>query len=601
MQQISKDNSMDPERIKVRNGLCHNFMAHVFHDFAENTTLNGIRYIAGKGFTILERIFWTSTFILSAALCVFMVYRSYVKYDTNGVAVTLKERLIPVNEYPFPAVTICPEARISQKRYNYSYQYYYSSDNSTENLKQLHSAIVLCDNGDDITPGVDDKLVNQTIELNIFYEVVPKREDIFEECWWRNEVDCINKFRPVLTADGICYTFNTLATNDIFRRNSLHQKRYYLNASTAQKGWSLERNYNSSTKDVFPRRGRANGAVEDLFISLKEIKDRDFACDRNTRPGYMVYFHHPADLPQASLHNYAAQPGKTTSFAIKLDILDTADELAHYSPEVRQCYFPNERYLQFFQKYTSSNCQLECLTNYTVKICGCVSFYMPRNTSTPICKADKYDCIDKALDQYATEEDVNESTTNECFCLPSCRDVNYDADIVITKLDLTEYFKKVKDFDKVEKELDDYYDNNYNKDEDTYETSANGADIESTTETVTADDKTNVKTADNKSISIDNETQTENEFTEIRIYYRRPRFVAMQRSELVGLSQFLADIGGTLGLFLGFSFLTLAEIFYYFSIKLFCTSKREDSNKEETPNKEENPRNSTNLYESSNL
>ncbi|XP_063377476.1 pickpocket protein 28-like [Cydia fagiglandana] len=592
MQKISKENSMDPERIKVRNGLCHNFMSHVFHDFAENTTLNGIRYIAGKGFSILERIFWTSTFVLSTALCVFMVYRSYVKYDTNGVAVTLKERLIPVNEYPFPAVTICPEARISQKRYNYSYEYYTSEDYSTANLKKLHSTIVFCDNGDDIASAI---LLNQTIEISTFYEVVPKREEIFEECWWRNEVDCIKKFRPVLTADGVCYTFNTLATNDIFRRHSLHQKRYYLNTSNAQKGWSLEKNYNSSAKDVFPRRGRPNGAVEDLFISLKEIKNRDFACDRNTRPGYMVYFHHPADLPQASLHNYAAQPGKTTSFAIKLDILDTADELAHYSPKVRQCYFPNERYLQFFQKYTSLNCQLECVTNYTVKICGCVSFYMPRNTSTPICKADSYNCIAKALDQYATEGDVNESTTNECFCLPSCRDVNYDADIVITKLDLKEYFKKVKEFDKLEEELDDYDDNSDTEDEDTYETSTDGRDIdiEFTTEAVTAVDETNVETADNKSIS--NETETENEFTEIIIYYRRPRFVAMQRSELVGLSQFLADVGGTLGLFLGFSFLTLAEIFYYFSIKWFCTSKREDSNKEETP------RDSTNLCESSNL
>ncbi|XP_048007456.1 pickpocket protein 28-like [Leguminivora glycinivorella] len=67
----------------------------------------------------------------------------------------------------------------------------------------------------------------------------------------------------------------------------------------------------------------------------------------------------------------------------------------------------------------------------------------------------------------------------------------------------------------------------------------------------------------------------------IRIYYRRPRFVAMERSELVGLSQFLADVGGTLGLFLGFSFLTLAEIFYFFSIKLCCTFQRQESKKSE--------------------
>ncbi|XP_048007454.1 pickpocket protein 28-like [Leguminivora glycinivorella] len=594
MPQITKENSMEPERRKIGSGLCHNFLVQIFHDFAENTTLNGLKYIAGKGFSFLERLFWFSTFVLSTALCVFMVYRSYVKYDTSGVAVTLKERLVPVNEYPFPAVTICPQPRISQKRYNYTRELLNfrlnSEDNSTADLKKLHSTMVFCDNGDEDT---SDMLLNYTIDINTFYEVVPKREDIFEECWWRNEIDCIKKFRPVLTADGICYTFNTLATNDIFRKKSLHQKRYYLNSSTAQKGWTLEKNYNTSSSDVFPRRGRANGAYEDLFISLKEVTDRDFTCDRHTRPGYMVYFHHPADMPQGALHNYVAQPGKTTAFAIKLDILDTADELANYSPDIRQCYFPNERYLQFFQKYTSLNCQLECLTNYTVKICGCVSFYMPRNSSTPVCNADMMLCLEKAVDQYATEEDLHEGKPDQCDCLPSCKDLNYDADIVITKLDLKEYYKKVKEFDKLEIASDDYddYDDDEDSEDDTYETST-----EVETETVTSDDETSVE-ADDNNTSVDDETETDIQFTEIQIYYRRPRFVAMQRSELVGLSQFLADVGGTLGLFLGFSFLTLAEIFYYFSIKLFCAPKREDSKKEETSN----PPKESYIYDSSNL
>ncbi|XP_063532882.1 pickpocket protein 28-like [Cydia strobilella] len=177
----------------------------------------------------------------------------------------------------------------------------------------------------------------------------------------------------------------------------LKHRRYYLNTSTPANGWSLEKDYYSSEIDTFPRRGRANGAREDIYLLLKEITDRDFGCDGQTRPGYKVYLHHPAELPQASLHSYAAQPGKTTSFAIKLDILDTAQELAGYAPHVRQCYFTSERYLQFFQKYTSSNCQLECLTNYTIQSCGCVSFYMPRNDSTAICKGDQLKCIQDAL------------------------------------------------------------------------------------------------------------------------------------------------------------------------------------------------------------
>ncbi|XP_061710729.1 pickpocket protein 28-like isoform X2 [Cydia pomonella] len=560
MQPISIDSPSD-KGTKDRRSRCHQLLMQIVYDFAENTTLNGLKYMAEKRTSILERLFWTSTFILSTILCVMMVYKSYVKYDTSGVVVTLKEHLVSVNEYPFPAVTICPQARIRQKRYNYTCAGLYSFTNdSGVDLKKFHSTMVLCDNDDEINSSDAYPFLDYPVDIKTFFEVAPRHEDIFMECSWRNKVDCLKKFRPTLTADGICYTFNILATDEIFRRNSVYQKRYYLNSSTLKNGWSLEKNYYSYPNDAFPRRGRANGAREDLYLSLKEVTDRDFACDRQTRPGYKVYLHHPADLPQVSLHSYAAQPGKTTSFAIKLDILDTADELlSNYAPEIRQCYSPTERYLQFFQSYSSINCQLECLTNYTIKICGCVSFYMPRNSSTPICPANKWNCTEEALDLYAAQEDLNDGDISKCRCLPSCKDVNYDADTVVTKLDLEEYDKRRKEFQRLVEEFEDFY---AEDDDEDYETENKGVDNEANNTTDTE--------SDGDEDSSNNETQTVNQ-----IYYRYPRFVAMERSELVGLSQFLADVGGTLGLFLGFSFLTLAEIFYFFTLKFYCRYHQE--------------------------
>lgn len=44
----------------------------------------------------------------------------------------------------------------------------------------------------------------------------------------------------------------------------------------------------------------------------------------------------------------------------------------------RQCYFDEERHLKFFKVYSETNCELECIANYTLSICGCVKFSMPR-------------------------------------------------------------------------------------------------------------------------------------------------------------------------------------------------------------------------------
>lgn len=45
----------------------------------------------------------------------------------------------------------------------------------------------------------------------------------------------------------------------------------------------------------------------------------------------------------------------------------------------RQCFFEKERILKFFNVYTQPNCELECLANYTVDLCGCAKFSMPSN------------------------------------------------------------------------------------------------------------------------------------------------------------------------------------------------------------------------------
>lgn len=50
----------------------------------------------------------------------------------------------------------------------------------------------------------------------------------------------------------------------------------------------------------------------------------------------------------------------------------------------------------------------------------------------------------------------------------------------------------------------------------------------------------------------------------------------MLRSELFGLTDFLANCGGLLGVFLGFSFLSLVEIFYFFTLRYIL--KTDDSN-----------------------
>lgn len=106
----------------------------------------------------------------------------------------------------------------------------------------------------------------------------------------------------------------------------------------------------------------------------------------------------------------------------------------------RNCYLKHERQLKFFKIYTKNNCEQECLSNFTVKTCGCAQFYMISelisyfwiilinnwilgDNSTRICMAIEKDCYDEAKLWFESEG------RKSCECLPPCRSIKYSVEI----------------------------------------------------------------------------------------------------------------------------------------------------------------------------
>lgn len=57
-------------------------------------------------------------FVVATCLSGYMIHNSYIKWDEKPVIVSLSEKATPIWKIPFPAVTICPEAKISAKVVN---------------------------------------------------------------------------------------------------------------------------------------------------------------------------------------------------------------------------------------------------------------------------------------------------------------------------------------------------------------------------------------------------------------------------------------------------------------------------------------------------
>lgn len=60
----------------------------------------------------------------------------------------------------------------------------------------------------------------------------------------------------------------------------------------------------------------------------------------------------------------------------------------------------------------------------------------------------------------------------------------------------------------------------------------------------------------------------------LTVYFKEREFTAIVQTEHYGISGLIAYIGGTFGLFMGFSLLSLVELIYFLSIRLYFNMKQ---------------------------
>ncbi|KAJ6650121.1 Pickpocket protein 28, partial [Pseudolycoriella hygida] len=269
------------------------------------------------------------------------------------------------------------------------------------------------------------------------------------------------------------------------------------------------------------------GARSGLFVLLRSYeRNLDYIC-KGPVQGFKILLHHPAEIPQLSKEYFRVPLLQEVLVSVRPNMITTSVGLLDYTPNRRQCFFASERYLRFFKVYTQRNCELECLANYTLKACGCVRFSMPRVDETAICGHRQMTCYNKAEhdllhEQYLNGITKNISSTHECECLPACTSIKYDAEISQASFDwslLLNAFKSSTEYPGMCP-------------------------------------------------------------ARLAIFFKENQFITTERSELYGPTDFLANCGGLLGLFMGVSLLSFVEILYHITLRLCCNLRKNASSKD---------------------
>ncbi|CAG9865181.1 unnamed protein product [Phyllotreta striolata] len=495
-----------------------------FQEFTGNTGIHGFKYMGEQERTSCEKFSWVILFCVSLYICINLIIQTYLKWDMSPVLVSFAKSPTPVWQVPFPAVTICSETKTRQTVYNFTgaYDRLTHGENLTDDeMKRFSDSSLICDNH----LYNDGKKYTDSDTIDYLMSVAPQFSDIFASCKWTllNE-SCENFFVPLLTEEGLCFTFNMLNRDEVFRdRVYLNDK--YMSHGSHSKGWSLEDGYpKDAAKDTFPRRAMGAGSYAGFFLVLKaNILDFDYIC-KGPVQGFKVLLHNPSELPRMSRQYFRVPLNQEVVVSVKPDMMTTSSGLRGYNPHRRQCYFPTERYLSFFQSYTQQNCQIECLANITLERCGCVAYHMPHENETKICNSGSQVCMFEAQNELlAMDVDAGLQTAAStevplgCDCLPACTSLTYNA----------EYSQATYEYEKM---------------------------FEAYRVNITAE-------------------WPNTHLSRVTLFFKEQQFITSERNELYGQTDFLANCGGILGLFTGFSFLSIIEILYFLTLRLMCNIK----------------------------
>ncbi|XP_068914084.1 pickpocket protein 28-like [Tenebrio molitor] len=491
-----------------------------FKQYCASTSIHGFRYF-GEDRTIFEKIWWFIIFVICLSGCGVMIFKIYEKYDNTPVIVTFATRETPLYKIPFPAITICPEVKSVKRLLNFTDLMLKQDElNLTDTeRKNLEYMTQLCDNPPD-TLLAPNTTFNNTF-TNEFFETLDQVKPVFMilECSFLGQdiENCEDVFTPVFTDEGICYSFNILDRGHIFNDLVYHYKNYH-KVDEDTMSWNMEQGYLDSSKiNTYPWRALLSGASNGFTVYLGvDNEDIDFMCKQIQ--GFKVVLHSPVRMPRLNQEYFRIPLDHAVVASVQPVVITTSQEVKTFDVAKRDCYFPSERKLKYFRTYSQQNCQLECLTNITLDSCGCVNFFMPRENSTEICGLGKYKCIKEAEQALMLEElnkfrDFVKVEFEDCDCLPLCTDLSYNIETSHTKWDWKELLRLIFR----SKNLDD------------------------------------VK-----------------HLSSLTVYFRVNHFISSERHELYGPTDFVANFGGLLGLFTGFSILSLMEIIYFLTVRICC-------------------------------
>ncbi|XP_061390871.1 pickpocket protein 28-like [Musca vetustissima] len=375
------------------------------------------------------------------------------------------------------------------------------------------------------------KEVNQTIasaiNWNLFEDFIvnisqPCEEMIIGCNFGGLDYNCKDIFRTIVTDEGLCCVFNQLDPKYMYKENVPRKRELPYTDDAVAVNWNPEKGYPDNLPDKFyPRTAAGTGQTLGLSITF-DVDINDYYCSSTSSVGIKMALHSPAEVPHVREIGTLLPAGYETKIRIRPDKTEAALNLKSINRKYRQCLFDGEEHLTYFSYYNGRNCEMECQARRLLERCNCLAYYMPLiENNTKICGIIDTPCV-KQVAQH--NRNRSRAVLEDCqhLCWPSCFDLNFYSDFFSAPI------------------------------------SHEGFEIS------------------NKLVKNMASDYAEKSMGVAHFYFTDNTFRSTKQTEFVGITDFLSSVGGLMGLFMGFSFISIAEFIYYAILRPYHKIKKHD-------------------------
>uniref|UniRef100_A0A182YAL4 Uncharacterized protein n=1 Tax=Anopheles stephensi TaxID=30069 RepID=A0A182YAL4_ANOST len=477
-----------------------------------NTTIHGLKYIGTVSLTWCERAYFFLTFLVVTACSIYFISKVYIKWQSSPIIIGLNPIATHIKNIPFPAVTICNMNQVRRE---------VAERIEERTLEQTVLQSICSIDGDYNVTQYEGKW--SAVKKLLLSSTQPC-SGMLKACRYAKQREkCSEIFQSVFTDEGLCCTFNTLDTVHMFQ-NATAPSIFPAEVSNGSGRfrpilWTPEQGYGEPpTNTTYPRVIAGTGVTMGLAMVL-DANVSDYYCSSTSSTGFKIIFHSPAETPKITDYAQYIPVGSENRIIITPKINDAADQIRKVAQSQRQCVFGSEANLSYYSVYSRNNCELECEARLILENCGCVLYYLPKLCEeTKICSRANARCYEQIRSSIA----FTANTSIVCTCLPGCFEISYIPDVTTAEL-------QVGKFGIRENLLDEVKDEEYAK----------------------------------KNLAL------------IYIFVKDTYYRSFTKGELVGFTDFLSNVGGLLGLFLGFSIISLIEVIYFVTLRPYCAKRKQ--------------------------